>query len=199
MSFTKYFKETMQKVAAKKKEGGIDYRNVYQKRLIEFRKEKSSIVRLEAPTNTIRAHALGYKAKQGVFVVRVRLRRGSGLFGPVHAARRPKRHGFKKLTRRISIQRIAEQRAATKFSNAEVINSYWIGEDGKYKYYEVIMADRGIPTVTKDKALAKVVAKKGRAYRGITSAGRKNRGLDKKGKGSEKNRPSIRARKRLAK
>lgn len=199
MSFTKLYKETMQNVVAKKITDNVDYRSTYQKRLMEFRKEKKSILRVEKPTNLARARALGYKAKQGIFIVRVKIRRGAGLFGPVHKARRPKRHGFKKLTRRISIQRIAEQRASTKFSNAEVINSYWIGEDGKSKYYEVIMADRGNSVVKSDKQIAPIVAKKGRAERGLTSAGRKGRGLDKKGKGAEKIRPSLRARKRLAK
>ena len=36
---------------------------------------------------------------------------------------------------------------------------------------------------------------KGRVFRGLTSAGRKSRGLRNKGKGAEKIRPSIRANK----
>jgi large subunit ribosomal protein L15e len=199
MTFTKLYKEVTKKIASKIKEKGIDYRSIYQQRMIEFRKERKSVVRVEKPTNVVRARTLGYKAKQGVFIVRVRVRKGSGLFRPVHKARRPKRHGFKKLTRRISIQRIAEQRASSRFTNAEVINSYWVGEDGKAKYYEVIMADKGIATVKNDKDLSAIVKKTGRAERGLTSAGRKGRGLDKKGNGTEKIRPSIRARKRLAK
>jgi large subunit ribosomal protein L15e len=198
MSFTKCYKETMKNIA-KKAVKDYDYKSVYKQRMIDLRKEKRSVYRVDNPINLVRARALGYKAKQGVFVARVRVRRGGGLFSPVHKGRRPKRHGFKKLTRRISVQRIAELRASSKFTNAEVVNSYWIGEDGKHKYFEVIMADRGISTVKKDKDLSKVVSKKGRAERGLTSAGKKGRGLSNKGKGAEKVRPSIRSKKRLAK
>jgi len=198
MSFTKQFRKTMQNVV-KKTVGDYDYRKVYQQRLINFRKEPHVVVRIENPTNIVRAKSLGYKAKQGVFITRVRVRRGSGLFRPVHKARRPKRHGFKKLTRRISIQRIAEIRASSKYPNAEIVNSYWVGEDGRFKYFEVILADRVHPSVLANKNLKAIVKKRGRAERGLTSAGRKNRGLRNKGHGAEKIRPSLRANNRKAK
>jgi large subunit ribosomal protein L15e len=40
---------------------------------------------------------------------------------------------------------------------------------------------------------------KGRAYRGMTSAGKRGRGLHNKGKGAEKLRPSLKARGNLGK
>ena len=40
---------------------------------------------------------------------------------------------------------------------------------------------------------------KGRAFRGLTSAGKKSRGLRNKGKGAEKIRPSLKSNKRRAK
>jgi large subunit ribosomal protein L15e len=195
MSFTKRFKETMQKIF--KKVG--DHKKIYTNRLIEYRKEKKVVIRVEHPTNITRARELGYKAKQGIFVVRVRTRRGSGLFRRVNKGRRPKRTGINKLTRRISIQRIAENKASNKHPNSEVLNSYLVGEDGKNKYFEVILADRAHPSVTNDKDVAPKVKRTGRAERGLTSAGRKGRGLRKKGSGTEKVRPSIRANKRRAK
>ena len=173
---------------------------IQRKRLIEWRRGPA-IVRVPRPTRLDRARALGYKAKQGVFVVRVRVRRG-GLRKPrPRKGRRPKRMGVLKITMEKSIQRIAEERAARKHPNAEVLNSYYVGEDGLYKYYEVIMVDRSHPAVLADKDLSWIAEPqhRGRAFRGLTSAGKKGRGLRKKGKGAEKNRPSIRASKRKAK
>jgi len=47
----------------------------YKSRLIEYRKSKA-IERIERPTRLDKAHALGYKAKKGFVIVRVRLMRG---------------------------------------------------------------------------------------------------------------------------
>jgi len=198
MSFTKRFKETMQNVA-KKIIGDVDFRKIYHSRMIEFRKNNQSVVKLAKPTNLTTARRLGYKAKQGVFVVRVKVRRGSGNFIRPNKGRNPKRLGVNKLTRRISIQRIAEQRASSKYSNAEVLNSYWIGEDSKNKYFEVILIDKHHPVVLSNKNLKNASKKNKRAERGLTSAGKKNRGLIKKGIGTEKNRPSLRRNNRKAK
>ncbi|PNX48302.1 MAG: hypothetical protein BV456_09950 [Thermoplasmata archaeon M8B2D] len=77
----------------------------------------------------------------------------------------------------------------------EVLNSYWIGEDGKHHYFEIILVDPVHPSVIKDPKINWItdVSHKRRVLRGKTSAGRKGRGLHKKGKGTEKIRPSIRA------
>ncbi|MGC8543765.1 MAG: 50S ribosomal protein L15e, partial [Vulcanisaeta sp.] len=48
---------------------------VMKQRLIKWRREPS-IVRVERPTRINKARQYGYKAKQGIVVVRVRLRRG---------------------------------------------------------------------------------------------------------------------------
>jgi large subunit ribosomal protein L15e len=94
-----------------------------------------------------------------------------------------------------SIQRIAEERAARKYPNMEVLNSYWVGEDGKHKWYEVILIDPCHPAIKADPQLNWLCTGKhrGRAFRGLTSAGKKGRGLRNKGIGAEKVRPSIRA------
>jgi large subunit ribosomal protein L15e len=58
-----------------------------------------------------------------------------------------------------------------------------VGEDGKSVWYEVILADRSHPAVLADKKTARMVtAGRGRAFRGLTSAGKKSRGLAHKGK-----------------
>ena len=41
----------------------------------------------------------------------------------------------------MSHQAIAEQRVNRVYKNMEVLNSYWVGEDGSYKYFEVLLAD----------------------------------------------------------
>jgi len=179
MSFTKRFKETMKKIVSKTKDKDYDYRQTYQKRLMDFRKLKNTVTKTENPINLVRAKTLGYKAKKSIFTVVVRARRGGGLYRPENNARRPKRKGFTKLTRNISIRRICELRASDKYPNCEVLNSYAVGEDGKYKYFEVIMVSKNQPEVAKDKTLKNIINKHGRAERGLTSAGKKNRGLRK--------------------
>jgi large subunit ribosomal protein L15e len=146
---------------------------------MDFRKFENTVTKLENPTNLTRAKSLGYKAKKGLFTAVVRVHRGGGLFRPEHNGRRPKRMGFKKLTRNLSIQRIAEMRAVNKYINCEVINSYFVGEDGKYKYYEIILASKNQPELIKDKILKKIIKINGRANRGLTSAGKKGRSLRK--------------------
>ncbi len=179
MSFTKAYKQTMQNIYSKKIDENYNYRDVLQKRLMDFRKFDTTVTRIDNPLNLIRAKELGYKAKQGVFTVVVRVKKGGGLYRPEHNARRPKRMGFKKLTRNISAQRIAEIKCAKKYINCEVVNSYSVGEDGNYKYFEIILASKNEPSVLKDKHLKTIVKTKGRADRGLTSQGKKNRGLRK--------------------
>jgi large subunit ribosomal protein L15e len=98
-----------------------------------------------------------------------------------------------KRTPKKSLQWIAEERAARKYPNMEVLNSYWVAEDGRYKWFEVIFVDRDHPAIKSGKQLSWMTAKKKRVFRGLTSAGRRGRGLRRKGRGAEKVRPSLRA------
>ncbi len=170
-----------------------------RERLYEYRQQKTSVLKIEKPSNPKRARELGYKARQGIIVARVKIKKGSGKHTRPKAGRRPKRMGFKKLTRALSKQTIAEQRASRRFPNLEVLNSYWVGDDGKTKYFEVILVDPLHPSVLNSKELSFLVAHRRRVFRGLTSSARKSRGLRKKGKGTEKIRPSRKAgiRKRL--
>jgi large subunit ribosomal protein L15e len=166
-------------------------------RLPEWGKD-NSVVRVEHPLRLDRARALGYKAKQGIIVVRSKVRRGGRRKRRLNTGRVAKKMGVNKITMRKNIQQIAEERAQRKYPNMEVLNSYWVGEDGKHKYYEVIFIDPRHPEIKNDKDLKWICEKcqKGRIFRGKTSAGRKSRGLRNKGKGAEKIRPSLRANKR---
>ena len=167
---------------------------IWKQRLIEWRKQ-NVVVRIERPTRIDRARALGYKAKQGIVVARVRVRKGGRDRKRINKRRKPKKFGQLYFTPAKSLQWQAEEKAARKFVNLEVLNSYYVGEDGKYVWYEVILVDRNHPSIKNDKELGWIAGKahKGRVFRGLTSAGKKSRGLRNKGKGAEKIRPSLRA------
>jgi large subunit ribosomal protein L15e len=165
-----------------------------RQRLIEWRRQPV-VTRVEKPTRLDRARKLGYKAKQGFIIVRVRVRRGGLRKQRPKAGRRPKRMGVKKFKPAKSMRLIAEEKAARKFPNLEVLNSYWVGEDGRSKWFEVIMVDSHHPAIAADKDINWISQKqhRGRVFRGLTSAGKKVRGLRKKGWGAEKLRPSKKA------
>ncbi|MBW3020805.1 50S ribosomal protein L15e [Candidatus Woesearchaeota archaeon] len=163
----------------------------WKERLIQWRKEPTT-VRISKPTRLDRARSLGYKAKQGFVIVRQRVSRTRRMRPMDAKGRRPKTFRHRKVTN-LNYQQIAEQRANKKYINCEVLNSYYLAEDGKSKWYEVILVDKAHPQITSDKQLNWLSIKQGRVYRGLTSAGRKNRGLSNKGKGAEKVRPSRKA------
>ena len=151
-----------------------------KERLIVWRKQKV-VERIEKPSNPKRAHSLGYKAKQGFVVARVRIGKGKRKRPKPTGGRVPKKAGRFFSTGK-SKQLMAEEKVAGKFPNLEVLNSYYAGEDGQHKWYEVIMADTNHPSVRKSEETRWLTNKKHtrRVYRGKTSAGRKSRGLRKK-------------------
>ncbi len=163
------------------------------KRLIEWR-AGPSFIRVERPLRLDRARALGYKAKQGFVVVRSRVRRGGLRKSRYVMGRVPSKMGMKKITMKKNIQTIAEQRTGKRFPNMQVLNSYWVGEDGGHKYYEVILVDPNHPAIKNDPKINWICTpgNRNRVMRGKTSAGRRHRGLHKTGKGSEHTRPSVR-------
>jgi len=166
-----------------------------RQRAIEWRKQPT-ILSIERPTRLDRARKLGYKAKQGFVVARVRVRRGGLRKIRPKAGRRPKRMGVTKYKPAKSMRLIAEERAARKFPNLEVLNSYWVWEDGRFKWFEVIMVDPSHPAIKSDKDVNWICedVHRGRALRGLTSAGKEVRGLRHKGHGAEKVRPSRKRR-----
>jgi large subunit ribosomal protein L15e len=169
-------------------------------RMQQWRRE-GSVVRIERPTRIDRARNLGYKAKQGIVMVRVKVRRGGRRKSRYVRARRSIRMGVNRITAGKSLQRIAEERASRKYPNMEALNSYWVGQDGRQKWYEVILVDGNHPAIRSDSQLAWMSdhVHRGRAERGKTSAGMKGRGMRNRGKGTEKTRPSIRSHGNLGK
>ena len=152
----KYMKKAFQKEYKERSE-------ILRRRISDWRK-LGTVARIERPTNLVRARELGFKAKEGYFMARVAVGRGQ--------RKRPHPWGGRKPAKNVaylspgkSLQRSAEEKAARVFRNLEVVNSYWVGQDGTKKYFEVILADRallpGMP--------------RGRAFRGLTSAGKQGR------------------------
>jgi len=163
---------------------------MYKERLIEWRKEGSS-TRIEKPTRLDRARSLGYKAKPGIIVVRQKIMRNKRQRPNTMAGRRPKANRRKKIVK-MNYQQIAEMRSNKKFPNCEVLGSYWVAEDGKNKWFEIILVDRTHPAILRDPKYNWISLQRGRSFRSLTSAGKKSRGIrSHKGKGAEKLRPSI--------
>ncbi len=105
---------------------------------IEKWRKTPPVVRVEKPLNPLRARSLGYKAKRGYVVVRSRVARGKRRRRKPDLGRKPGKNrrtqppGF-------TLQWLAEQRALKRYPNLHLVNSYYVGEDGQYKFYEVIL------------------------------------------------------------
>src|SRR3989344_6271227 len=129
-----------------------------RERMIEWRKSEA-FTKVEKPLRLDRARALGYKAKKGFVVVRVRILRGGHKRSRPNKGRRSKRlHTRKNLM--MNYQWIAEQRTARKYRNLEVLNSYIIGKDGLHYFYEVILVDPERPEIKNDRKIS-WIGKKG--------------------------------------
>jgi len=150
---------------------------VLRERMVAWR-HSPVFTKVDKPLRLDRARALGYKDKKGFVIVRVRVIRGGHRRPRPNKGRRSKRlHTRKNL--KMSYQWIAEQRVARKYRNLEVLNSYQIGKDGVHYFYEVILVDPQRPEIKNDKKMVWITKpeNKGRAFRGLTSAAKKSRGL----------------------
>merc|ERR1712032_926515 len=125
------------------------------------------VIRVTRPTRPDKARRLGYKAKQGYVIFRAAVRRGGRKRpngkGIVYG--KPKHQGIMLKAKR-NLRSVAEERVGRVCGNPRVLNSYWINQDATYKYFEIILVDP---------------VHKHRELRGLTSAGRKYRGLRKRG------------------
>ncbi len=192
MGLNKYLSKIFQKEWKAEKDENYDYDSIMKAKEFEFRNTENSVVRVEKPSNLVSARQVGYKAKQGIFVVRAKVRKGHGTYSRPKNKRRPKRQGQAKLTRKKSIRAIAEERASKKYENAEVLGSYKVGEDGRTHYYEVVLADRVASTIKNDKELSFLSKnQQGRAERGKTFAGKVNKIENSKNHAKKKRKKDI--------
>ncbi|KAL8951578.1 MAG: hypothetical protein Q9222_002463 [Ikaeria aurantiellina] len=141
------------------------------------------IHRASRPSRPDKARRLGYKAKQGYVIYRVRVRRG-GRKQPVPKGAtygKPTNQGVNQLKYQRSLKSTAEERVGRRCANLRVLNSYWINQDSTYKYFEVILVDPQHKAIRRDSRInwiAKPVHKH-RESRGLTATGKKSRGLGK--------------------
>ena len=80
-----------------------------------------------------------------------------------------------------NLQSIAEERVGRRLKGLRILNSYWVGQDSTYKYYEVIMVDTHHAAITRDPKINWMCnpVQKHRELRGLTAAGKSSRGLGK--------------------
>jgi large subunit ribosomal protein L15e len=147
-----------------------------KKNTLAWRKQ-GTITKLNGPTDPAKARRIGYKAKDGFVVVRVRVPKGGRKRPKPPGGRVPKKAG-RFFTLNMSKQVVAEQKAERKYMNMRLLNSYFVGEDGIFKWFECILVD---PIVT-----GMFANDRGRSFRGLTSAAHKSRGLRRSGMGAEK-------------
>ena len=171
-------------------------RFVLRVRCWEYR-QLAAVHRVAKPTRLDKARTMGYKAKQGYVVYRARIRRGGRkkvtrkgcVYGkPVH-------QGIRKQKKARSHRSVAEEKVGRRCSNLRVLNSYWVAQDAAFKFFEVICVDPAHNAIKRDPRINWIVSEKHqrRELRGLTSAGKKYRGLRMKGYRANGKRPSRRA------
>lgn len=170
MGFYKHMRKMWRKPTA-------EFSELLRQRTIQWRTEPVTL-RLAKPTRIDKARSLGYKAKPGFVVVRQRVARGGRQRPKFTGGRRP-RHMRRFMVLDKNYRQVAEQRAAKKFPNLEVLNSYFLAKGGKEYWFEIILVDKAHPAIVADKNISWIASSKNRArlFRGLTSAARKSRGL----------------------
>ncbi|KAJ3412708.1 60S ribosomal protein L15 [Chytridiales sp. JEL 0842] len=165
----------------KKKQSDV-VRFLLRVRCWEYR-QLNVIHRASRPSRPDKARRLGYKAKQGFVIYRIRVRRG-GRKRPVKKGAvfgKPAAQGVNQLKYQRSLRATAEERVGRKCANLRVLNSYWVNQDSTYKYFEVILVDPSHKVVRRDPRINWIVnpVHKHREARGLTAIGKKNRGIGK--------------------
>ena len=129
---------------------------VLRERAIAWRKE-DAVTRIERPSRLLRARRLGYKAKQGIVVIRMRVGTGGMSRQRPRGGRRPKHLGVTRIKQDDSMRTVANRRVLERYPNMKFLGSYFLYKDGKHYWYEVILADPSHPSIAKDKELRKRV------------------------------------------
>ncbi|WFD30996.1 60S ribosomal protein L15A [Malassezia sp. CBS 17886] len=165
----------------KKKQSDV-LRFLLRVRCWEYR-QLNVVHRASRPSRPDKARRLGYKAKQGYVIYRVRVRRGNRKKHVSKGATygKPVRHGVNHLKPQRSLRVLAEERVGRKASNLRVLNSYWVNQDGVYKYFEVICVDPSHKAIRRDARINWIAnpVHKHRESRGLTASGKKSRGMGK--------------------
>ena len=125
-----------------------------REKAVIWRKQKA-LTRIERPSRIARARRLGYKAKQGIIVVRMRVGAGGMRKQRPTGGRRPKHLGVVRIKAAVSMKQVAERRVLERYPNMKLFGSYFLYKDSKYYWFEVILADKSHESIKKDKELRK--------------------------------------------
>lgn len=118
-------------------------------------RKQNAIIRLEKPSRIQKARRLGYKAKQGIIVIRMRVGTGGMRKKRPRGGRRPKHLGVTRIKADVTMQQVAERRVLQRYPNMTLLGSYYLYKDGFHYWFEVILADPAHPRISKDKELRK--------------------------------------------
>lgn len=125
-------------------------------RVVQWRKQ-NAVTRIEKPSRIQRARRLGYKAKQGIIVIRMRVGTGGMRRKRPRSGRRPKHLGVTRIKADVSMKQVAENRVLERYPNMKLLGSYFVYKDGMHYWFEIILADPSHPSIAKDKELRRRV------------------------------------------
>jgi len=100
-------------------------------------RQKAVCHRASRPSRPDKARRLGYKAKQGYVVYRIRVRRG-GRKRPVPKGAvygKPVNQGVSELKFARALRSVAEERVGRRCPNLRVLNSYWVNQVRQLFWY----------------------------------------------------------------
>ena len=120
-------------------------------------RKQNALIRIERPSRIARARRLGYKAKQGIIVVRMRVGAGGMRKQRPRAGRRPKHLGVTRIKADVSMRKVAERRVLERYPNMKLLGSYFLYKDGMHYWFEIILADPSHPSIAKDKEMRRRV------------------------------------------
>jgi len=160
-------------------ENNEEYVSLIKNRLVQFRRQPVITV-VDKPTRIDKARRLGYKAKQGFVIARIRMHKGGRSRPSIARGRKPSKYGLRHFSTTLNTRAVAEQRVNRKFPNLEVLNSYYVADDGKYVWFEMILVDRSHPAIKSDKDIAWITETRGRAFRGLTAAAQRSKNARRK-------------------
>jgi len=127
-----------------------------RQRAVIWRNE-NAVTRVEKPSRIARARRLGYKAKQGIIVIRMRVGTGGMRKQRPRGGRRPKHLGVTKIKADVSMKQVSERRVLERYPNMKLLGSYFLYKDGMHYWFEIILADPSHPRIAKDKEIRKRV------------------------------------------
>ena len=87
---------------------------------------------LSDPSRLLRARRLGYKAKQGIVVIRMRVGTGGMRRQRPRGGRRPKHLGVTRIKQDDNMKTVANRRVLEKYPNMKLLGSYFLYKDGKH-------------------------------------------------------------------